>query len=691
MQLCASELAQLFTQHEYRSICIDEETLELASASSVVRIPFSIWNGKIAVKRGLVWSELRVHSHEDEGRQTVWVVQGLPWPEAKRFAKQAVHCYQLWHTEQCRLLNTYLPKWEEELHRLIQMPRYLPHSKIQAWGQLVDKQFSEMSMSLCEAKRRMPDRIEALTPWLDKPGETLEQRNQQWVSREQENWQVLFSQSESSPLNLSQQQAVLLNNDHNLVLAGAGSGKTSVLVTRVSYLIQSHLAQPEEILMLAFGRDAATEMRTRLESKFGQVAEKIQVATFHQLGLNVLRDVAKDPVTISPLATEERLKNAWCIDWLKRHWMTPTNFKRWQKHLSKWPIAYLKGDDELGSQTENPKLIAWLEKQLDQLVSSSMNKKDIQQLIVNEADYSRLNSELMLTWPCYQAWQKQLKEQKHVDFTTMIQQATKFINNQRFKGGWKFIMVDEYQDISPDRLALVQALCEQKHLEETPTLFAVGDDWQSIYQFTGSNVDLTTSFDTRFPNAVIHNLDTTYRFNSELAQVANDFIQKNPNQLEKVLNSYKEVKQKSVVVEPMSNLEKRLDELNRKTTKPVSVLILGRNHYHCPELISDWCKRFNLLQISFMTCHGSKGKEADFVFIVHVDEGQFPSKKKTVHLGDALTKTTDTFPYAEERRLFYVALTRAKKKSWVMYATAPSEFAKEMMEHPRVLQKKEAS
>jgi DNA helicase-4 len=691
MQLCASELAQLFTQHEYRSICIDEETLELASANSVVRIPFSIWNGKITVKRGLIWSELKVLSHEEKGRQTVWVVQGLPWPEAKRFAKQAVHCYQLWHTEQCRLLNTYLPQWEEDLHRLIQLPRYLPHSKLQTWCQLVDKQFTEMSMSLCEAKRRMPDRIEALIPWLDNPAEALEQRNYQWVSRERENWQVLFSQSESSPLNLSQQQAVLLNNDHNLVLAGAGSGKTSVLVTRVSYLIQSHLAQPEEILMLAFGRDAATEMRTRLESKFGQVAERIQVLTFHQLGLNVLRDVAKEPVTISPLATEERLKTVWCIDWLKRHWMTPTNFKRWQKHLSKWPIAYLKGDDELGSQTENPKLIAWLEKQLDQLISSSMSKKDIQEQIVSEPDYSRLNSELMLTWPCYQAWLKQLKEQRHVDFTTMIQQATKYIKNNRFRGGWKFIMVDEYQDISPDRLALVQSLCEQSNLEEIPTLFAVGDDWQSIYQFTGSNVDLTTSFDRRFPNAVIHNLDTTYRFNSQLALVANDFIQKNPNQLEKVLNSYKEVKQKSVIVEPMGNLEKRLDELNRKTTKPVSVLILGRNHYHCPELMPDWCKRFNQLQINFMTCHGSKGKEADFVFIVHVDEGQFPSKKKSIHLSDALTKTTDTFPYAEERRLFYVALTRARRKSWVMYSTSPSEFALEMIEHPRVVQKKEAS
>ncbi|MFM9816242.1 UvrD-helicase domain-containing protein, partial [Streptomyces scabiei] len=78
------------------------------------------------------------------------------------------------------------------------------------------------------------------------------------------NWEVLFNRIESSPLNLSQQYAVLLNDDHNLVLAGAGSGKTSVLTARVAYLLQSHQAQAEELLMLAFGRDAATEMKERL-------------------------------------------------------------------------------------------------------------------------------------------------------------------------------------------------------------------------------------------------------------------------------------------------------------------------------------------------------------------------------------------------------------------------------------------
>jgi len=90
-----------------------------------------------------------------------------------------------------------------------------------------------------------------------------------------------------------------------------------------------------------------------------------------------------------------------------------------------------------------------------------------------------------------------------------------------------------------------------------------------------------------------------------------------------------------------------------------------------------------------MTCHASKGKEADFVFILGVDEGQFPARVKALHINGALTKSTDNYPYAEERRLFYVALTRAKKKVWVAYTGSGSCFVKELREqdYPVIIQK----
>jgi DNA helicase-4 len=226
-------------------------------------------------------------------------------------------------------------------------------------------------------------------------------------------------------------------------------------------------------------------------------------------------------------------------------------------------------------------------------------------------------------------------------------------------------------------LQLVEALCEQN---ENSVLFAVGDDWQSIYQFAGSDVDLITGFSQRFPFSTVHHLDTTYRFNNKLGEVANTFVQRNPAQLPKELRSHKEQKSNAVTVMPATGIEKVLDKLNRATKEKQTVLLLGRNHYHKPELLEDWQNSYRNLAIQFMTCHASKGKEADYVILVGVDEGQFPARVKALHIDGALTKSNDTYPYAEERRLFYVALTRAKRKVWVTYNSSGSVFVRELVE-----------
>ncbi|PMH44507.1 DNA helicase IV [Vibrio sp. 10N.286.49.B3] len=685
MQLCANAMAQFFIHNEYHQVEIESQRLIVSAKGSEERIPFTVWNGKVKIHRGLCWGSIQFFAHQDQKQdesniEHSWLVQGLPWSQCRAFARYAVAAYQKWHDEQCQNLAEYLPKWEQELHRLEHLPAFLPHSKLEQWSQTVRDEFSTLTMTVEEAKQRIPQRVALLEPWLDKESGKLALRNKEWLNREIQNWTVLFAQCESSPLNLSQQYAVLLNDDNNLVLAGAGSGKTSVLMARVSYLLQSHQAQANEILMVAFGREAAGEMRERLEVKLGQSSDQVQVNTFHQLGLNIIKAVEKNEITISPIALDSKLKEAWCIDWLKKHWMTPTNFKRWQKHLTQWPIAYLTGDDDLGSHVENPKLVSWLVRQLEQLAALGMTKKAIQTKLIDHSDYTRLNSELALCWPIYSAWQQMLKESKHIDFPSMISKATEYVKKGRFRSQWAFIMVDEYQDISPDRLALIQALCDQnKGSEKSTSLYAVGDDWQSIYQFAGSDIDLTTEFTSRFTHSTIHYLDTTYRFNNQIGDVANGFIQANPRQLEKTLNSHKQQKQKAVITEPSEKVEKILDQLNRQSKSKVkSVLLLGRNHYHQPNQLNEWKKLFKQLELRFMTCHASKGKEADFVIILAVDEGQFPAKKKQTHLDGALTQSSDPFPYSEERRLFYVAMTRAKEKVWITHNGEGSGFVQEL-------------
>jgi len=132
-----------------------------------------------------------------------------------------------------------------------------------------------------------------------------------------------------------------------------------------------------------------------------------------------------------------------------------------------------------------------------------------------------------------------------------------------------------------------------------------------------------------------------------------------------------------------------LDQLNRQANGTQSVLLLGRNHYHKPELLNDWKKHYRSLNIEFMTCHASKGKEADFVIVIGVDEGQFPARVKALHIDSALSQSNDDFPYAEERRLFYVAMTRAKEKVWITHSGSGSVFVRELLsgDYPVVKQK----
>ncbi|CCO47934.1 putative DNA helicase IV [Vibrio nigripulchritudo SOn1] len=680
MQVTASRSAKFLIQSEYNEVCIEGDKLILNSAQSEEHIPFSVWNGSITLKRGLMWGSLVFHAHAKNNKQQAWLVQGLPWGECNRFVKQAQHEYSSWHYNQCKSLNEKLPSWQETLDLMRSQPAYLPTSQLNNWKNAVSEDFALLNMSLEEAQQRMPDAMTSVSDWLINGESNQKTRNLEWLEKEREYWQVLFAQVESSPLNLSQQQAVLMNNDHNLVLAGAGTGKTSVLTARVSYLLQSHQAKPEDMLMVAFGRDAASEMRQRLETKLGSDGQAISVKTFHQLGLDIIRHVENESVEITPLATNDNMKQAWCVQWLKQHWATQNQFKRWQKHLSQWPIAYLKGDEELGSQSENPKLIAWLEKQLEQLCAMNFGKKQIQQRIVDHDEYPRLNSELQLVWPCYQAWQQMLKDNNQIDFHTMITKATKYVASGKYRPQWRYVMVDEYQDISPARLELLEAICHQPKTKEQASLYAVGDDWQAIYRFAGADVSLTTDFDKRFPGASIHYLDTTYRFNNMIGEVSSKFVQQNPDQIQKTVTSHKTIKQKSVVLLHMSILEKSLLELDQKQTSKKEVLLLGRNHYHCPEQLKDWQKSCSNLDIRFMTCHASKGQEADFVFILSVDEGQFPATERQHHLDSVLIQTQDTYAHAEERRLFYVALTRAKSKAWVMYGAHPSTFVEELRE-----------
>lgn len=141
---------------------------------------------------------------------------------------------------------------------------------------------------------------------------------------------------------------------------------------------------------------------------------------------------------------------------------------------------------------------------------------------------------IKLMAPLLKARKGALKAENAVDFSGLIHQAIVILEKGRFISPWKHILVDEFQDISPQRAALLAALRKQN---SQTTLFAVGDDWQAIYRFSGAQMSLTTAFHENFGEGERCDLDTTYRFNSRIGEVANRFIQQNLCQLKKPLNS----------------------------------------------------------------------------------------------------------------------------------------------------------
>jgi len=285
-----------------------------------------------------------------------------------------------------------------------------------------------------------------------------------------------------------------------------------------------------------------------------------------------------------------------------------------------------------------------------------------------------------------------LHREGHIDFDDMIGRALEYVREGRFVSPWRYILVDEFQDISEPRARLIRYL---RDAGKECSLFCVGDDWQAIYRFTGSDLSFTTQFQETFGPTEVTALDLTFRFNSAISDVATRFVVQNPVQLQKQLNSPKKVTRPTVsllrednrtpqtVGEP-SRLEKVISRIEAIAEPGSTVYMLGRYGFNLPDkselrkLSSD----FPSLRLECHTVHASKGKEADYVIVLGLETGKhgFPSMKATHPLLEALLPVKEAYPYAEERRLLYVALTRARNRVYLIADMAvASEFVVELL------------
>ena len=163
---------------------------------------------------------------------------------------------------------------------------------------------------------------------------------------------------------------------------------------------------------------------------------------------------------------------------------------------------------------------------------SKSNGLDLSKLqsTVSSRNSARELAFLEIFSPIYKAYEEYLTKTKSIDFDDMLIKATHFINEGRYKTNFKYIIIDEFQDFSTSKFLLVKALCEQNH---DTKLFCVGDDWQSIFRFTGSDISLMANFEESYGFTRKNQLVVTNRFNDRIAVVSNKFILKNPHQIKK--------------------------------------------------------------------------------------------------------------------------------------------------------------
>lgn len=316
---------------------------------------------------------------------------------------------------------------------------------------------------------------------------------------------------------------------------------------------------------------------------------------------------------------------------------------------------------------------------------------------------------------CYLEYERWLNENKAVDFEDMINESARIlreVKEMKQKLDFKYIIVDEYQDISRQRFDLTKALSEVTDAK----IIAVGDDWQSIYAFSGSDITLFTKFEEKMGYAKMLKIVKTYRNSQDVIDIAGGFIQKNAEQISKRLISPKHIEDPVLIYTYDSTskgkdgnrrsgenyamahaveaaLTQLLEYKKKEGKKPGTILLLGRFGFDGDRLersglfeyINPGNKlksvKFPKLDITFMTAHSSKGLGYDDVIIVNGKNETygFPSKIEDDPVLAFVIRGDRSIDYAEERRLFYVAMTRTKNRVFFIAPEKnPSEFLLEL-------------
>lgn len=673
MELKATTLGKRMAQHPYDRVEILNAGVRVSGPQHEYLIPF---NQLLAIncKRGLVWGELEFVLPEDK----VVRLHGTEWGETQRFHRHLLGLWQQWSAEMSDIAANLLQSQLAIIAGNSEQTHWLTRQQAQGIRQQIVRALEGLPLPTrrLEEFDNCRDAWHQCQAWLADNENGRAQHNQRYTDEMLAQYHEFFEQIESSPLNPSQARAVVNGERSLLVLAGAGSGKTSVLVARAGWLLARGEASAEQILLLAFGRKAAQEMDERLQTRLH--TDAITARTFHALALSIIQQGSKKVPVVSKLENDALARYTLFTQcWQQQCREKKAQAKGWRLWLQDemgWDVA----EDNFW---EDDKIIKRMGSRLDRWVSlMRMHGGSQAEMIAGAPEEVRelFGKRVKLMAPLLKAWKTALKEENAVDFSGLIHQAINILEKGRFVSPWKHILVDEFQDISPQRAALLAALRKQN---SQTSLYAVGDDWQAIYRFSGAQLSLTTAFTHYFGEGDNCALDTTYRFNSRIGEIANRFIQQNPHQLSKPLNSLTAGDKNAVTLLEDDKLDALFDKMSGYVTAEQRILVLARYHHLKPAALEKAATRWPKLNIDFMTVHASKGQQADYVIVLGLQEGfdGFPAPARESIMEQALLPAAEDFPDAEERRLLYVAMTRARLRVWLLFNKAqPSPFVEEL-------------
>ena len=289
----------------------------------------------------------------------------------------------------------------------------------------------------------------------------------------------------SKKLNTAQQKAVCHETGPMLVLAGPGSGKTTVLLCRISRLLERGLAKPQEILALTFSKAAAEEMKSRFENLNG--ASGVSFGTFHSIFFRILR--SRYGWNVEQIFQEEERRNILRNSIEAEKWDIPD--------LEEYISQFFSQLSLMNSELEQP----------NRFTPTGMPVEEFRKL--------------------YRAYEGYKERHEKLDFDDMLTQCYQLLREdaavrEYWQRKYKFILVDEFQDVNQAQFACLQILAE-KH----QNLFVVGDDDQSIYAFRGARPDFLLRFPTLYPAAKKVTLNTNYRSTERIVNLAERVIGNN--------------------------------------------------------------------------------------------------------------------------------------------------------------------